>query len=212
MSLTKEQQRIFQWIKSELELPGFAVVFKGAAVNLKLKSSGYITFVAHAGRDIMNGLAFEYKGKQRKRVSYKEDVDKVEEVWNDKWGRPAGSFDEEEPLSYEIPNEVCKKVKALIDNHKAGRERSEFANRFFFATFLDYDDIENIPNNFEAEWKNTKEWFLKHTHIRRSKYEAKMEKEIVEHFHTLETYLYIAACSRFEQTQELNEILEQANK
>lgn len=211
-TLTKEQQRIFQWINDELELPVYADVFKGAVVSLNLKSFGYITFVAHAGRDIMNGLAREYKGGQRKQVNYKEDVDKVEEVWNDKWGSLAGSFDEEEPLSYEIPNEVCKKVKALIDNHKAGRERSELTDRLFFFTFLDYDDIKNIPKNYEAEWRITKQWFLKHTHIRKDKYNSKVEKEIVKHFQTLETYLYTAACSRFEQIQELDEILEQANR
>lgn len=141
----------------------------------------------------MNGLAHEYKGGQRKQVDYTKDADSLAEVWNGKWGGSAGSLDSKEPLAWEIPNEVCKKVKALIDNHKAERKRSEFTDRLFFATFLDYDDIENIPKNYEAEWKKTKQWFLKHIHIRRDEYKPEVKEEIVKHFQILETYLYTAA-------------------
>ena len=215
ISLSKEQQRIFHWISNELELPVFADVFKGAVFSLSLRSSGYITFVAHAGRDIMNGLARESRGDKRVQINYQRYVGDVEEVWNDKWGGSAISFDDEEPPSYEIPNEVCKKVKALIDSHKTGRERSEFTDRLFFVEFLDYDDIKNIPKNYEMEWRRTRKWFLEHAHIRRNEYEPEVGEEIIEHFQTLETYLHTAASaaySRFKQIQELDEILAQANR
>ena len=55
--LTERQQTVFDWINDALELPVYAEAYKGALEQLNNKSSGYITFVSHAGRDLMNGLA-----------------------------------------------------------------------------------------------------------------------------------------------------------
>ena len=57
MMLTTEQQNVFDWLNDKLQVPVFAEAYKGALVFLDKKPPGYITFVAHAGRDLMNRLA-----------------------------------------------------------------------------------------------------------------------------------------------------------
>ena len=54
--LTSNQQTVFDWLNEDLELPVYAEAYKGALDILNNKSPGYITFVSHACRDLMNGL------------------------------------------------------------------------------------------------------------------------------------------------------------
>ena len=60
--LTSDQQTVFDWLNSKLQLPVFAELYKGALYLLDKKSAGYITFVSHAGRDLMNRLAATVNG------------------------------------------------------------------------------------------------------------------------------------------------------
>lgn len=56
MGLNKEQLRVYEWLSDDLSLPVFAEAYKGSAILLATyqKSDGYISFVAHAGRDLMD--------------------------------------------------------------------------------------------------------------------------------------------------------------
>ena len=215
--LNSKQQRIYQWINEKLRLPVYADLFRGAAVLLKQKSPGYVTFVAHAGRDIMNGLARTYRGEESKRVQYENHLDKIEPNWELQWGGPIGISDAEElpyeePVHYEIPRDICKMVKSLIDEHKERRVRSQEINEVFFLTFLDYKDADTIPRNFMQEWKNAKNWFLKYTHARKSAFDSHVEIELTTHFRVLESNLFAAANSQYERIRGIDEILEEANR
>ncbi len=83
--LTKNQQTVYNWINDDLELPVYAEAYKGALEQLNKKSSGYITYVSHTGRDIMNGLASDAEGITRQRVQYEQLVDKFKDDWKDEW-------------------------------------------------------------------------------------------------------------------------------
>ncbi|WP_155523970.1 hypothetical protein [Nodosilinea nodulosa] len=68
--LNKEQQRVYDWLNHDLALPVFAEAYKGASILIDQKPAGYVSFVAHAGRDLMNRLASTVKGIKSERVQY----------------------------------------------------------------------------------------------------------------------------------------------
>ena len=211
--LTENQQTVFNWINDDLELPVYAEAYKGALEFLSRKPPGYITFVSHAGRDLMNGLVSEVKGIKRQRVQYEQLVDAFKDDWKDGWGgksfNTTRGSDENEHL---IPNEICEKIKELVDEHTIGRLRAADIDSSFFTTFLDYSDKESIPENLSQEWRRAKRWFHRHVHLRKKEFEAQAPDEVERHFRNLDNFLYAAAGSELKQLRSIHEILEEANK
>lgn len=210
--LSDKQQRVYEWLNDDLSLPVFAAAYKGAAILLNQKSDGYVSFVAHVGRELMNGLASSVAGIDSGRVQYPELVDKFQDEWQDQWRFSADLFLQGTIEGHLIPFEICQKISILVDEHKSGRKRSNEADGLFFSTFLDYSDKEKVPQNFIFEWKNSKKWFLSHTHLRAKPFRTQTNDEIEEHFKCLDSYLYIAASSQYERLKDLNEILDATNR
>lgn len=217
--LNSRQQCIYEWIYDKLQLPAYADVFRGAAILLNQRSPGYVTFVAHAGRDIMNGLARTVRGDKRQQVQYVEHLDKIAKNWNDQWGGSSG-FSTSEELSHhdsgsshhEIPHTVCGMLQKLIDEHKRGRDKREESNDVFFSTFLRYKDKDRIPENFMREWKDAKNWFQKYAHIGKDISGAEMEAQAEKFFTFLESMLHVAASSQYERIGGIDEILDETNR
>lgn len=209
---TQEQQCVFDWLKNKLQLTIFAETYKGALFLLNEKPPGYITFVAHVGRDLMNGLAMTCCGIRRSQVQYQQHVDKIQNVWKDHWGTQGFTKSDNSQKGHLIPFSVCQKVKDMIEAHKAGRIRNDDADMLFFSTFLDYSDKDKIPMNFLSDWKTAKEWFLKHTHLRDNELSSDTSSEVVRHFRMLDELLYVAASSEFERIKGIHDILEETNR
>ena len=211
--LTSNQQTVFDWINDDLELPVYAEVYKGALDLLNKKSPGHISFASHAGRDLMNGLASAAIGIPGDFVQYVQLVDDFKDEWKDKWGGEGFNIIEDnDENGHVIPNEICKKIKNLVDEHTAGRLRAEDIDSSFFITFLDYSDKENIPENLSQEWRNARLWFLEHTHLPEDEFEIQASNEVEKHFRDLDNFLYAAAGSELEQLRGIHEILEEANQ
>lgn len=211
MTLNDNQHRVYEWLSDELNLPVYADAYKGALCLLHEKSPGYITFVAHAGRDLMNGLAATVAGIERSQAKYKKHFDELQVIWLDEWTLTENLLPDGNEKGHFIPIPVCQKITKFIDEHKAGQKRSSDSNGLFFATFLDYDDQDKIPINFLENWRSTKKWFQKHAHLREKSFYRGTENDLVTNFIELDGYLYIAASSQFERLQVLNEILEETN-
>ena len=222
--LTERQEQVFKWIKDDLQLPVYADVYKGALCLLYHKPSGYITFVAHMGRDIMNGLAYEVKDIKREQVQYVTLVNEFQNEWKDEWKDLSKNQNKNDLIQkseleingikeHLIPSEVCDKIHDLVQEHKKGRDRSEKANELFFTTFLHYEDKERIPKNFFIEWKKAKEYFLSHAHLRKKDFSENTLIEIEEHFKNLNKFLHIASIGEYKRKLEnLNEILAATNE
>ena len=208
---TQEQQRIFGWLEDKLRLTIFAEAYKGALFLLNEKPPGYITFVAHVGRELMNSLARTCLGIGSSQVQYVQHVDKIQNVWKDHWGAQGFTTSDDSPEGHLIPHDICQKVKDMIEDHKAGRIRSDDADMLFFSTFLDYSDKDRIPKNFLSDWKAAKEWFLKHAHLRDNEFSIDASSEVVRHVKTLDELLYVAASSEFERIKGIHDILEETN-
>ena len=145
VTLSIEQQTVFDWLNDELELPVYAEAYKGALNFLDKQPPGYITFVSHAGRDLMNSLAPTVRGITRQQVQYPNRLDELQDDWEDE--SRAGGFNAidnaENGHFILVPSEIWEKINRLIDEHKAGRLRASEAAGLFFITFLDYPDREN---------------------------------------------------------------------
>lgn len=210
--LTKEQQRVFEWLNDDLSLPVFAEAYKGAALLINQKPAGYVSFVAHTGRDLMNRLASTVAGIKSERVQYQQHIDKLQGDWQDEWRLSDDLSPEAVEKGHLIPFEVCRRISILIDEHKSGRMRSMEANGLFFSTFLDYSDKDKVPGNLLSEWTAAKDWFLRHAHLREKCFRAETDCDLVKHFKCLDGYLYIAASSQYERLKALNEILDATNR
>ena len=213
MIFTPEQQCVYDWLGSKLDLPVYAEAYKGALHLLKTKPPGYITFVTHAGRELMNGLAPTFANIQRSQVDYHKHVNRLQDVWKDEWGgRGLTPLDDAE-MGHLIPYHVCQLVKDLIDDHETGRERRNQAKILFFTSFLDYEDREQIPVNFLDEWDEASDWLHpRYAHLRARSFSDDESSEIERHFRILDGLLYVAASSEFERLRGIDEILEEANR
>ena len=212
MEMNEKQQRIYEWLNDDLGLPVFAEAYKGAVILLKQKSNGYVSFVAHVGRDLMNRLASTVMGIKSGRVQYQAHVDRLQDVWQDKWSFSDELSSEVTEEGHLIPIKVCQTISDLIEEHKSGRLRSSEADGLFFSTFLDYSDKDKVPGNFLSEWKAAKRWFLGHAHLREKSFQPETYDDLVKHFKCLDGYLYIAASSQYERLKVLNEILDATNQ
>lgn len=212
MTLNSEQQRVYEWLNDGLSLPVFAEAYKGAAILLSQKPSGYISFVAHAGRDLMNRLATTVAGIKSERVQYQQHIDKLQSNWQDEWRFSDDLSPKVVENGHLIPIHVCQRITTLIEEHKSGRIRNSESDGLFFSTFLDYSDRDKIPSNFLSEWKAAKDWFLGHAHLREKSFRAETDGDLVKHFNCLDGYLYIAASSQYERLKALNEILDATNQ
>ena len=210
--LTQNQQTVFDWINDNLELPVYAEAYKGALDLLDQKSAGYITFVSHAGRDLMNGLASAAIGIPGTRVQYVQLVDDFKDDWKDEWGGDGFHPPDNVPKEHLIPNEICQKVKKLVDEHKEGRRIAEEKNTSFFTNFLDYSNEESIPENLSQEWRKAKQWFNGHAHLREDEFPIAASNEVELHFHNFNNLLYAAAETNIEQLRSIHEILDEANQ
>lgn len=210
--LTKRQQTVFDWINDNLKLPVYAEAYKGAIKQLNKKCPAYITFVSHAGRDLMNGLVPASEGIKRDQVQYVQLVDKFKDDWKDEWGGDGFYPPDNVPKEHLIPNEICQKVKKLVDDHKEGRLRAKEIDSSFFTTFLDYPDRENIPQNLSQEWRRARRWFIENAHLRENEFSIETYDEVEKHFQNLDDLLYAAAASEIEQLRSIHEILDKSNR
>ena len=211
--LTERQQTVFDWINGDLELPVYAQAYKGAIEQLNNKSSGYITYISHTGRDLMNGLAAAVNRITSGYVQYVHLVNDFQDDWKDEWGEEGNNITKvNDENGHLIPNEICKKIKKLVDDHKEGRLRAEEIDSSFFTTFLDYPNKDSIPEDLSQEWRRARRWFVGHAHLREDEFSIETYDEAEMHFQNLNSLLYAAAASEIEQLRSIHEILEEANE
>ena len=196
--LSTEQQTVFDWLNDELDLRVYAEAYKGALNLLDKKSPGYITFVAHTGRELMNGLP--RLGVDREQVQYVSRLEEIQENWKDEWGEKRDNKMEDAENGHLIPYEIREKIQDLIVAHRSGRLRASEADILFFIIFLDYAKEEEIPQHLLTEWQDARGWFVAHAHLRENEFEMDASSKVESHFRTLDNLLY-AAATRKEDSQ-----------
>lgn len=211
-AFTSEQQRVFDWLESDLDLPVFAEAYKAAVDLLQSGSSGYITLVSHIGRDFMNILPKVATEITHSQIQYQQRLANIRTVWRSDWGDRGLSLPSSTRREHLIPDHICQKVKDLLDDDEASSEPESRPDFLFFRTFFEYDDLDRVPQNFLQEWKSARRWFLKHMHLREGAFADNASSEVRRHFETLEGLLHAAASNTFERLKGVNEILEETNQ
>ena len=145
-------------------------------------------------------------------VQYHQHLDGIQADWQDEWGYEELAAQAHAQAESLIPNNLCRKIKELLDEHRADRDPSNQPDFLFFSTFLEYEDRERVPPNYFEEWKTARKWFLKHTHLRGGSYAEDAGEEVVRHFQTLDGLLRVAASSAFERLKGINEVLDETNQ
>ena len=212
VTLSDKQKVVFNWLYNELQLPAYADVYKGACDLLNRQSRGYIVFVCHAGRELMNGLVPTVIRKDRRTAQYANFFDGLEKHWKDEWGAVGLNKRDRIINDHLIPHKICKKIKDMIGEHKAGRLRPREVAALFFTTFLGYDDNGNIPSDLIQKWMETRDWFFDFTHLGDDDLSEDPSVEVLQQFQTLDDLLHIAATSAFGRMRIINEILDETNK
>ena len=212
MGMPQEQRVVFDWLRNDLNLPVFAAAYKGAVQCLNSKAPGYITFVAHTGRDFVNILP-QVTGiiESSSRVDYPNHLNKLQSYWRDDWRDDRSLTQGEDQSGHLIPGRVCQIVADLIDDHRAGQKRGKDRDFHYFSGFLEYDDRNKVPENFMREWQAATRWFVKHAHLRKENFPTITAELVETHFRTLDNFLYIAASSALERLRGLNDILDETN-
>ncbi len=208
--LTGNQQQIFEWMNDRLHLPVYADAYKGAVCLLNKKVPGYVTFVSHTGRDILNSLPQTVAGITNPRVQYEDLVNKLQKKWQDEWRGQGLTLSQHDEIGHMIPYDVCDLVIELIKEHEEGRERSQGKGELFLNTFLGDSDRDRIINL--RKWKEAKRFFVECAHLREKRFSSETLSKVEEYFKVLEEFLYIAATRAYSRIRSLDEILEQANK
>ena len=210
--LTQEQQRVYDWINSELNLPTYASAYSGAVHLMKTRPSAHVMLVAHTARDLMNGLAPTYVRIPRIQAQYHQHLDDLQKVWKEEWGERGFTTPDHTGDGHLLPHDVCQIVQRLIDERKAARKRNNQADLQFFITFFGYDEHLRPPDNFLEQWTATKEWFLGRSHVPNEPWPDDASSEVRRHFGILHGLLYAAASSTFERLKGINEILDETNQ
>ena len=130
-TLSYEQKVVFNWLNDELQLPVYADVYRGACDLFNRQSPGYIVFVCHAARDLMNGLAPTVRGRKRLQVDYVGFFDDLENCWKDEWGAQGLNNKNRAKSGHLIPHKICRKLKKMIAKHKAGRPQAKRSGSSF---------------------------------------------------------------------------------
>jgi hypothetical protein len=137
----EKRQRIYDWMVANDQI-SFADLYKGAVINLCTRTPGYVRFVSHAVRDLMNGMAASKKEINRGQTQYVQIVNTLFVSWS-KHNLPRGSesFEAADSVVTEspdllIPNEVVGHIQTLLREHEQGRRRSEDSPYLFFEMFL----------------------------------------------------------------------------
>ena len=133
-------------------------------------------------------------------------------MWNDEWGTEFVHATDGKEMGNFVPFDICESIQNLIDEHTAGRKRSDNLAPLFFTTLLDYADRERIPLNLLKEWTQTRRWFLAHAHLREGEFDTNDSADVEKYFRTLEDLLYAAASTEIERLRGINEILEETNE
>jgi hypothetical protein len=216
----EKRERIYRWLHDK-GAPSFAETYKGAVIILHNRHPGYVRFVCHGVRDIINGLPALLAGLKRPQVQYPKLVDDLENQWDaQKLPRvpPVVGSAEPDPTvkgvfpDLTIPGSLIATVVNLLDEHDAGRVRAtENPYRFFEVCAPENKNRRELIAPMVQTWREMQRVFQSNTHESGTSDLLKPADEVARAFRLFEEILSSFATGFYEQMEVLDEILEKAN-
>ena len=214
------RERIYSWLRDQGG-PGFADVYKGAAILMHSKSPAYVRFVCHALRDITNGVPAAIAKQKRKQVQYQQLVGEVLAQWAAE-NLPRGpitvsSVALEEPVrgrfaEATISAELVERMAVLLNEHEQGLARGKENPLTFLEASIPESagrpDLLAIPR---AQWKALHGEAQHDAHENGHGCDADKEAACANLFNRFETLLSSLAGSYYHSLENIDAILDEAN-
>jgi hypothetical protein len=213
-----KRETIYGWMVAN-NLKSYGDLYKGAVIILHDKPPGFVRFVAHAVRDLMNGMAAYKQGVTRKQVQYSHLVDTLLTLWGNhglakgpELLTPATPPDQQ-TIPTPVPPEIIVQIRLLFREHEDGRRRSDDSPYLFFQVFSpNSTSRDNIPEPYPKMWKELRRWFMDECHEGGTPPEQEVIDQIDSKFEQLEAIL-LSVADRYSNTiLNLDEILDKANR
>ncbi len=196
-------------------------LYNGAVQILYDNVPGHIYFVSHAVREITNRLPDIIAGPVvPDRLDYKNTLDRISERWQ-KDGLPMdGSIptnvtDADSVLTTDkipIPRNIYSDFSKLIGDHIKTREKPyEKMKRLFEAIDPKNRQLEEALGPRINIWIESYKWFVKRVHVGDLKRNGLDDEGFVSQFENFEYCLFAIISEFFRATEQLDEILEEAN-
>jgi hypothetical protein len=192
------------------------VILEGAAQPIP----GWSRFVAHAVREIMNGLPRALVGTRTgtARLDHTQRLEAIEAEWQ-KEGLPLdGSFPS---LEAEVPDTpvttvtisraAYQPIAELIRDHRETRERPREAAMRLFAAIVP-EARRELMGPVGVQWDRVRRWFVERTHDGLRSDATHDVGEFREQFGRFERILMGLVRDFFKTTDELDQVLGEANR
>jgi hypothetical protein len=188
--------------------------YKGAVFLLDDKDfPSRVPLIAHSVRDIADRLVYVLDPHlTSSRVQYENEMDKIEKAWPDIRTLKDGESNPEVNCVAEIKFSLAIKIDSLVKAHRKRREGPK-NHELLFQYLMKYEPFKaDVNRRLVLEFKNMREWFMKHTHLPAIELPEPEESELETQFHRFEGILHSFVGNFFTGKKELDEILQQANK
>jgi hypothetical protein len=215
-----QRERIYTWLRDQ-GAAGFAESFKGAAMLMHGKGPGYVRFVSHALRDILNGFPAVITREDRKQVQYVHLLNRILVRWAAEKlprgpiqgssgaleGEAAGRF-----IAATISAELVQELAELLNEHEQGRVRGKDNPLTFLEACIPESagrvDLLAMPR---LQWKALQQDARQLTHENGAGCDKDDEAACADLFQRFETLLSSLAGSYYNSLENIDAILEQAN-
>jgi len=214
---TDRRQEIHAWLHEQA--PSLAELYKGCVLLMfDPIVSGRITFISHAVREIRNRLP----GETSKRLDYTQELEKLVQSWRThnfplenidlvSSTNPKTSLPSSSPETL-VPQRLFLEIQSLLFRHSSirvkGRDRAVRLFEQFVPESQMTSEVLIISVN---QWWQTTDWFMKRAHDNGEVDAACDEQELHSKFIEFESFLGTLSQSFYSNTDELDEILEEAN-
>lgn len=203
---------LLNWFREKA--PPLADAYQGA-VRLVDDSDfpGRIHFISHAVRDITDRLAFVIDPQlPARRVQYANELDLIERMWPQfiSVTEPSTKATSAEKLA--IDYKVASLIESLVAAHRESRRRPSNSELLFRALMRNEPTRVQVNQRLVADFKKLSKWFMALTHLRADAAPTVDEPELQLQFKKFETTLHCFVGNFFTGTNQLDEILQQANQ
>ena len=218
----EDRIQIRDWLSEQS--PSSADLYE-SAVSLMFERPlpGQVKLVCHCIREICNRLVFVAVGKKSgDRLEYRERIEKITTIWENKGLSTDGAFLKSEITSevdlpsssadISIPSDLFFEInKIIVDHVKISTQLDERAFKFFVVFFPDNHNYQDSLRPQVDQWKKLIKWFQEEVHDNGRVNADYDKKELLSKFELFESFLASFARSFYRTTDELDKILEDTN-
>ena len=195
--------------------PSLAELYEGAVTLLYNPLPGHVRFIAHAVREIRNRLPDAIAGptKEKRPLQYKNILDAIVKLPGART-LIADIGDTTAPLTttITIDRKLATRVAQLLQDHLTTREKTIDAARRLFQTIAPENTARETLTPVLRHWINTTEWFMRLTHDNNQTDNQCPTQELQHEFTMFESAIAAAIKPFFDTLEDLDAILEDANK